>query len=252
MIQHVTRPTRIQPGQCSNVLDLVFTNTEEEVSHIIYLEPLGSSDHLLLRFDWRKPHQLYQRFHPRRNVWRADLDGMTRQASNLDWNISPTEELEAMWSFIKTRICGLVNDFAPLSKKRHPQKGPPWIDSEVLTLLKRRKRLWDHFKATLQPDDYARYKECRNQCTEFKRQKRRAYEERLVKSSVNAPKILFSYLKRRTKRGTGIPPLQCGDVFAEEDAEKARVLREQYASVFTQEKQPMNKQQQSTGNVHHT
>ena len=45
LIQHVDTPTRHCMGQCSSILDLIFTNDPAIVCNIVHLSPLGHSDH---------------------------------------------------------------------------------------------------------------------------------------------------------------------------------------------------------------
>ena len=47
LTQHVTNPTRARGKDCPSVLDLVIAN-DDFVDDIIYLSPLGKSDHTVL------------------------------------------------------------------------------------------------------------------------------------------------------------------------------------------------------------
>ena len=75
-----------------------------------------------------------------------------------------------------------------------------------------------------------------NKYTELKRAKRSKYEEGLAESAVFALKLLFGYLRRRTKVTNGILPLvdPQSHLLMEDDHDKARVPRRQYSSVFAE------------------
>jgi len=51
LFQHVDKPTRIRQGDSPSLLDLVFTNEENMITNLMYLPPLGNSDHICIQFD---------------------------------------------------------------------------------------------------------------------------------------------------------------------------------------------------------
>ena len=52
LFQHVQEPTRYRNDNIPSILDLVFSNEEHMVSNMNYLSGLGSSDHVLISFDF--------------------------------------------------------------------------------------------------------------------------------------------------------------------------------------------------------
>ena len=236
LTQCVKEATRIQPGQEANILDLIFTHSEEEVTDLIYMDPLCSSDHVLLKFNWNRRKLTCVPTKPRRNVWKADLLSMKAEALGYFWGDDASMNLDQLCDIFTKNLHNLLERFAPLCKKQSPKQTPPWFDHELKSMLKTRKKLWDNFKATGCPDDYNIYKTCRNSCSTLKRQKRFTYERNLATTSSSAPKKLYAYLRRRTKTCNGIPPLQhpTGGLL-EEDEEKAAILCSQYSSVFCME-----------------
>jgi hypothetical protein len=53
LYQHIQSPTRVV-GSCASTLDLVFTPRESDVTGVVNLPPLGSSDHNIIAFHWRR------------------------------------------------------------------------------------------------------------------------------------------------------------------------------------------------------
>ena len=49
LIQHITENTRFREGQASNLLDLVFTDRDDNVTRLDYEMPFGRSDHVCLK-----------------------------------------------------------------------------------------------------------------------------------------------------------------------------------------------------------
>ena len=52
LFQHGMQPTRFRDGQEPSTLDLVFTNEENMVNNISYSSGLGTSDHLIITFQF--------------------------------------------------------------------------------------------------------------------------------------------------------------------------------------------------------
>jgi hypothetical protein len=240
LVQHVSQPTRIVPGQTANILDLVLTRSTEDVTELQYHDPVGNSDHLLICFRYAKFCCAPMRLSDRRNVWKADLTGMEEAFRKTTWELPTNLGIEAAWKSFRDKFHLIANKFIPITKRHLPSKGPPWIDAELRTLLKKRRKMWDTFKRTREPKDYANYKTFRNICTEQKRIKRAAYEEKLAIISSDSSKPLFAYLKRKMKSGTGIPPLRSplSEFVAEDDRIKADMLALQYSSVYSVEHSP--------------
>ena len=55
LYQHVLEPTRIRSGQKENILDLVLTKEEEYIHDLDFMNPVGKSDHLVLRIVLNEP-----------------------------------------------------------------------------------------------------------------------------------------------------------------------------------------------------
>ena len=86
----------MQPGQKTNCLDLVFTHDEFSVKDISCLEPLRTSGHLLLEFSWEKELGSFVSPNLRRNVWKANLQGMLDAAARISWDDSDEMSVEDM------------------------------------------------------------------------------------------------------------------------------------------------------------
>ncbi|XP_061128372.1 uncharacterized protein LOC133150090 [Syngnathus typhle] len=232
-------PTRMFPGQTSNILDLVLTASPTDIDKLQCSLPIGRSDHCTISFHWSGCASINDSGRPRRNYWRTNQPTLQEAAAQTDWSIPSHLELEDAWTLFRSKLELLVEEHVPISRKRTFTKGPPWFDGELRLLLKSRRKLWDRFKLSQSPVDYDRYKIVRNRCTQMKRKKRTEYELRLAETSKTSPKLLFAYLKRRTKAGSGIPTLRSpgSEDLLLQDAEKAESLGSQYASVYTVEPQ---------------
>ena len=234
--QLVKTPTRSIPGQTPHILDLILTHDEQDFTDLKHLDPLSTSDHILLECTWSK-RVFIRPVKPRRNVWKTDVEGMQGAAAEIFWPDFDGLDVDELNNLITDNVTRLYERFTPICNRQTLKQRPPWFDHELRKLLKLRRRLWLKFKRSSVSIDYDKYKECRNACTDMKRMKRGIYEQNLADSAKMAPKKLFAYLRRRTKANNGIPPLKCRNTSAvlEDDADKAMALRAQYSSVFAVE-----------------
>ena len=237
LIQHVTQPTRLSPQGTDNILDLVLSGTQNDICDLQLHEPIGSSDHCTLTLVWTKCMLQAPALVARRNFYRFDASAMLSAASLMNWNIPTTSNIDEAWIGLKNKLHSLITQFVPFHKTRLSIHRPAWMDKELRTALRRRKRLWNIFRCSRTSQNYELYKRCRNLCTAVKRKKRIDYENRLAEASVLNPKRLYAYIKRSTKDCRGIPTLTNPDDDEPvlDDSNKAELLSQQYASVFTEE-----------------
>ena len=184
--QHVHDPTR-ETDSSSNILDLVLTPRESDVTNLQLLPPLGNSDHNVLQFQWYRGTPSVQPSRKRFNVWKIDFEKMRESARCISWDDGYLNVNES-WTIFRDRISELTRSMAPPWRTRPRGSGPPWFDPQLRMALRQRNRAWKQFRNT--GLNYLRYKQIRNYCTELKLIKRRAYEERLAVESVDAPKRL--------------------------------------------------------------
>ena len=163
-----------------------------------------------------------------------DPEKLDNAAREIDWSVPPELDVDEAWLHLRSQLLKLLQKHAPLSKGYRPSRGPPWLDSELRGFMRTRKRLWDRFKNTNSHEDYSEYKATRNKCSLLKRDKRIKYELSLAEKSRTSPKLLFSYIRRSLKSGSGIPSLRIPgtDTLLHDDFEKATALADQYASVY--------------------
>ncbi|CAH8511872.1 unnamed protein product [Dicrocoelium dendriticum] len=235
--QHVFSPTRLFSGQTPHILDLVLSPMPSDVTDLVIMQPIGKSDHCAISFQWARRFSVHDQGDFRRNFWRADPQRLQEAASNMDWTIPHFLCVDDAWTHFYSNMMSLINQVVPISKSRGLTRGPPWIDKQLRSLMNKRRKLWDRFKCTQSTADYLQYKTLRNLCILKKRENRQNYEFQLAVQSRCSPKMFFSYLKRGTKGGNGIPSLYSSKHAAllQEDAAKADLLAQQYSSVFTNE-----------------
>ena len=199
MSQHVLEPTRRIPGQQENILDLVFSSKPSDVSRLLFLSPIGTSDHNSILFRWQGCAPIKIPVSSRPNVWRTDFDRLRAAALEVDWSIPAGCNVNDAWCDFRAKLSDLMDVHVPVVRRRPFSRGPPWITQELRRLFRKRKKLWNRFRETSSSADYDFYKACRNLCTFKKRESRNAFEDGLAQISKANSKPLFAYLRRRTK-----------------------------------------------------
>ncbi|CAH8638430.1 unnamed protein product [Dicrocoelium dendriticum] len=237
LVQHVLTPTRIFPNQTPHILDLVLSPADSDVTNLTVLQPIGKSDHCVVSFHWTRRLTIHSYGGHRRNLWRADPLRLKTAASATDWGIPEHIHLDDAWNLVLSKMTSLTEQVVPSSHRKPFARGPPWMDRELRSNMNRRRKLWGRYRQSHSELDFSHYKTVRNVCVSMKRQKRQRYELSLAKHSSIAPKMLYSYLKRSTRAGNGIPALCSCDhqALLHDDAEKASHLAKQYASVYAKE-----------------
>ena len=160
LTQHVREPTRGRFGQNPNILDLVFTQGEEELGEIEFLSPLGKSDHVCMLFNFLCP---MSREPVTRKVFlydKADYEKLRQ----LDWaTASEGRDTEEDY---KT----LCKTYEERCNKHIPQKifaagerrKKPGVTSEVAKIIKKKHRCWTRFMETRTEEKYKEYTRARN------------------------------------------------------------------------------------------
>ena len=123
LTQHIKEPTRYREGQASSLLDLVLTNEEGMVSDLRHLAPLGSSDHVVIRFGYKCYTSKKELSTPKRSFGKGDYDRLRALLADADWPLMHDMNVHDAYSFLKevveraTDVC--VPKTKPGSKKKN-------------------------------------------------------------------------------------------------------------------------------------
>ena len=241
LVQHCREPTHFRGQQTANVLDLVFTNEENMITEIHYCAPVGKSHHVTLWFQFRcyKPSNdssvtnfLYNK---------GDFDKIRTELNNIDWETELRDKnTQDSWNNIKTKVQSLVDNHIPKYKRKtsnRPTK-PLWLNDKAMTALKKKRSSFQRYLLTRDGKDYQQYAKLRNQAKWITRKAKRDYEKHVAKQAKSNPKAFFKYANSKLKTRGGIADLRKEDgTTTTTDQEKAEVLNQFFASVFTREDQ---------------
>ena len=237
--QHVQQYTRVRGDQEPSVIDLILTNEEGMVSGVETQSPLGKSDHAIVTFNYHcySPCPIispakYQ-FH------RGDFDGMKKELANVNWDetITDNQSIDQQWTTFSNIITKCMDKFIPKSKPRVKSNKSflTPLDQNAVRKIKKKHRAWTRYMESRSSEHYRNYCRLRSQVTQITRKARKNYEKSIADESKTNPKKFWKFTKDQTRTREGIGNLKVGDDIIEDDAGKARVLLQQFSSVFTVE-----------------
>ncbi|MCP4459074.1 MAG: hypothetical protein GY816_13780, partial [Cytophagales bacterium] len=147
LCQVINEPTHIK----GNVLDLICSDRPEHISEIIVdsKHGLSGSDHYAISFKL----ELYARRKKpcKRKIYnfkRANWEGLNEDFHSVDWNnLFRNCSVDLAWSKFKTKFDQLCDKNIPkISISDEFQ--PPWFDSEVYNLCRKKERLHKDWKGS--------------------------------------------------------------------------------------------------------
>ena len=98
--QHVSEPTR-----GDNILDLILSTQKELIDNVRAIEPLGTSDHSQIQFNFLRVKTVNKGTkQKRRDFQKGDYDRMRQYAQNKKWKLLLKKETRAMLDNFKARI----------------------------------------------------------------------------------------------------------------------------------------------------
>jgi hypothetical protein len=194
--QLVAFPTHVH----GNVLDLIFTDTPEQLSDITEEGRLGSSDHVVLTWTVvikASPPPAQARALP--NWRKVDWDSMRRELARANWNeLLAGLTADQAWHCLKGRIHGLVEKYVPARRRRNHNR-PPWLTRDILRAIRRKKWLWKQAKVGQNIEDYkAAEKTVKNMIRNLKRR----FEREIAKGSGSEQankRRFFSYVRKENQ-----------------------------------------------------
>jgi hypothetical protein len=78
---------------------------------------------------------------------KADYDGLRKMIGDVDWTDAfKSRSVEDSWALFKNESSGFVADCISLKARRSGSK-PPWMNRDVLRLVRQKRRLWKSAKS---------------------------------------------------------------------------------------------------------
>ena len=122
--QHVLEPTRSRGGQQENILDLVLSKDEQDISEIELMSSLGKSDHLVMRIILNIPtHCSHISQNERLQLYRGDYSSMREELQLFNWEEDLRDKSTSQcWEFIRDQLLQLQKKYIPVAKNIYNPK----------------------------------------------------------------------------------------------------------------------------------
>ena len=216
------------------MLDLVFMSNPTLLKSSVTVP--GISDHNCIVTDIdahpqrvkEKPRRSYKFTKAKWEDVNADLHQTAQKVSMMRENGSGSD---AMWTCFKMSLLASVEKNIPSSLRRNNQN-LPWVDRKLKKLLDNKKRLFKQAKKT---KNWKNFHFAQKEC----RRKMRTAESNWVNRTIedglqnNDSKPFWKYVKAKRQDNTGVAPLKKGGTLISNSVAKAKILLDQFQSVFT-------------------
>ena len=232
--QHgLTQIHRTQTRQ-GNVLDLVFTNNPTLVRNSESLP--GISDHCMIVTDiyvkpitnHPKPRKIFLFKKAKWDAIKKDIESVVPKLQTLNQGDADINE---MWTELRSCIEKTIENNVP-SKTIKKKNNVPWFNHKLKQLTRKKQKLFNSAKVTKNWTEYRKHQKlCKK---EFRDAENDFINQKILDGlSKNNTKPFWKYVKSKKTDSCGIPPLKKGNTLISEDREKAKILIEQFKSVFT-------------------
>ena len=230
----VSTPTRITPTT-STIIDHIYVTDSLSHSRCSDLPPLPGSDHNMLLFSVTNSHVPL----PKRNcrkVWlykEADFGSAEETLQCLPTSIFSTDNVNNFWVEWSDIFKTVIEETIP-TKVIKPRTKVPYLTDDLLHLVKKKCRLYNHAKRVGTTKAWGKYTKIRNRVTSALRSAKKVYFHQLAEK-LQTPRDFWSqYHKFNPKHSRTPPSLNHMGSKASSPTSKANLLNNFFASCFTE------------------
>jgi hypothetical protein len=132
--QVINQPTRHRHCQESSLLDLLLVNDNNNVVNVEYLDPLGSSDHIVIRFEYRCYFEYEKHNFEHLNYYKGDYESM-RKELDIYWDSEQKDNnTVSMLNIFMDKFNSAIDKHVPKSKNRNIKGNTPLSKEAVLSI----------------------------------------------------------------------------------------------------------------------
>ena len=235
MYQHVKENTRIRGPQRS-ILDLVLTKEEQDVKNTKILNPIGKSDHGIVKGDfickWKS------KAIPRKTkaYRKGNYSNMKDALSQTQWrgeyaNMTGAECIKHLMKNYEK----LENEAVPKIMPRDYNE--PWMNARLMKLWKKKRNSWTRVQEKYSKNSWKRYRRDRDKLSLNIRKEKRLYEGKIAKNARGNKKAFFKYVNSRLTVRPEITALRTSEnTIVEEDKDIVEVQVDYFSTVYTEYK----------------
>ena len=236
LFQHVLEDTRYRMGQNPSCLDLLFTKDEGVIENLKFGDKLGASDHVSFTFDVKCKANRQSDDKPRPNFFKGKYGEIKQYLQEVEWNDMSNMSIDDAWTFFRQHVDHCIKKFVPMKNIKKNFVKPKWMDHYCVRKVKKKYHAWKRFTYSHSYRDYEDYCKARNSATKAIRFSKVKHQRGVAESAKKSPKSFWTYVKDQTKSKSNIGDLIDSDGHTcTESADKANVLNNFFATVFTRE-----------------
>ena len=233
----IKEPTRFRGTNTPSKLDWVLTNNPDCIQDKKVDSPLGLSDHSLISVsyycitDKDEADELshYSYFNGNYTAMKEDFNDINWESELRNKNTQHT------WDVIHNKLTGLIERHVPKKKFTHA-KQQPWYGREIGNLSNIKRKSWHKYKKDPCADTWQEYTSDRNKLSHTIDRKKSEYENKIATDAKQNPKTFWKYINGKTKNKGKLSVLNdSNNQEISDDFEKAEILNNHFASVFTKE-----------------
>ncbi|KAJ3652588.1 hypothetical protein Zmor_018540 [Zophobas morio] len=177
--QIITEPTRYRTNQTPSTLDLIITSDDKLLANLDYLDPVGKSDHVVLKVDVQICFERRRRITSTCRVI-TNYELVNRDLFNTNWSTILVEpSVKDNWTIFKKQLNSVVIKHT-VSVVRKQSSNKPWITKQILKLIRKKRALWRCYKRTGSESDYKAHRVFSNKVSATIRDARCNYEKRIA------------------------------------------------------------------------
>ena len=191
--QLVYEPTRTGNNGNSSTLELILTNYPEGINNVEAAPGLLNSDHFLVYFNiLTKIHR--QPKVPRIvcNFRNANINALKLALCDIPWETDfLANDIDVNLLSWEDLFLTCVDQFIPRIRIKDSNR-PPWIDADVLQLIRKRERVRRRAKITDSTYQWSKFRKIRSQVKKLIKFNKRNYIDKLGNSLKSNPKKFWS------------------------------------------------------------
>ena len=148
------------------------------------------------------------------------------------WNhVFVDDDVNASLSRWRNLFLSAIDDYIP-KRLCHNVYDPPWINKELLNLLKKKNTHRRKSKKSRNPKGIGKYKSLRRQSKTLIARKKKEFADTLKDSVLQNPKRFWAFVKSSTRSHQSPSFLRRGRIYTTDSHDKANLLNEFFHSVF--------------------
>ena len=194
--QLIGTPTRITTNS-STLIDHILTNAKDKISTSGIIDT-GLSDHQMI-FCTRKLTRVKFNTHKHiqcRSFKRYSCFELTEKLKAIGFpNYNTFSDVDKAFSDFTDRLMKIINEIAPLKKRRIKNNTQDWFDGEIFDSIYARNRLLKKFKRSKKFEDEKIYKAAKYLTENLIKNKKKNYIKSKLQENIAKPKELWKTLK---------------------------------------------------------